>query len=172
MADTIPRRIRIDLMTPGELACRDALIAVEAVGGHPLLTDAVNLISAAQSKVADYIDRDDPSQQRFVGYPRSVPRALSREQYTLLSDKLDLWRTMSVSGSMEMRDYHRRAAEALAVLLEFKAKEPAPAEGAQLRPRAELLPMLDALVADGMGSNTPWVSLVSEAAERIRADGQ
>ena len=52
----IPRRIRVDLMTPAELAIRDAVAAVEQAGAHPLLTDAVNLLGQAQAKVADYVD--------------------------------------------------------------------------------------------------------------------
>lgn len=45
-------------------------------------------------------------------------------------------------------------------------------QGAQLRPRAELLAMLDKLVADGMAERQPshLLSPLSEAAERIRAD--
>ena len=51
-----PRRNRLDLHTPAEKAIRDAMIAVEAVGGHRLLTHAVNLLSAAQECVADYVE--------------------------------------------------------------------------------------------------------------------
>lgn len=35
----IPRRARLDLNTPAELAIREAVDAVEDVGTHPLLTD-------------------------------------------------------------------------------------------------------------------------------------
>ena len=48
-------------------------------------------------------------------------------------------------------------------------------QGAQLRPRPELLAMLDQLVADGMAVtdpatvNLPWLSAMSEAAEVLRA---
>lgn len=52
----IPRRVRIDRMTPAELAIRDAVIAVEKAGAHPLLTDAVVLLGQAQAKVADFVD--------------------------------------------------------------------------------------------------------------------
>lgn len=57
MGDNIPRRIRIDLMTPAELAIRNAMLAVEEVGADPLLTDAVILLQQARDKVADYVDR-------------------------------------------------------------------------------------------------------------------
>lgn len=43
-------------MTPAELAIRAAVEAVERVGAHPLLTDAVNLLHEAQGRVADYVD--------------------------------------------------------------------------------------------------------------------
>ncbi len=57
--DDIPRRIRIDLMTPAELAIREAVHAVECAGAHPLLTEAVNLLGQAQNKVADFVDQKE-----------------------------------------------------------------------------------------------------------------
>jgi len=60
----VPRRNRIDLNTPAELAIRQAIHIVEEVGTHPLLTEAVILLGQAREKVADYIDslskRDHP----------------------------------------------------------------------------------------------------------------
>lgn len=53
-----PRSIRTDLFTPAETAIRTALIAVEAVGADPLLTDAVILLGDAQKKVAEWVDRE------------------------------------------------------------------------------------------------------------------
>lgn len=50
------RRCDILRMTPEELAIRAALGAVEALGGHPLLTDTVVFLSQAQRALADYID--------------------------------------------------------------------------------------------------------------------
>lgn len=52
-----PRRNRIDLNTPAELAIRNAIRAVEETGCDPLLTDAVMLLVDAMEKVADFIDR-------------------------------------------------------------------------------------------------------------------
>lgn len=52
----IPRRCRIDLMTPAELAIRNAAIAVEALAADPRLTEAVVLLGKAQDKVADFVD--------------------------------------------------------------------------------------------------------------------
>jgi hypothetical protein len=56
MNTDIPRRIRVDLMTPAELAIRNAVAEVEKAGCDPWLTDAVVLLGKAQSKVADYVD--------------------------------------------------------------------------------------------------------------------
>ncbi len=52
----MPRRIRVDLNEPAELAIRAAVDAVEALPADPRLTDAVNLLQAAREKVADFID--------------------------------------------------------------------------------------------------------------------
>jgi len=56
LIDGIPRRCRIDLMTPGELAIRNAVLVVEQAGCHPLLTDAVVLLQQAKEKVADFVE--------------------------------------------------------------------------------------------------------------------
>jgi hypothetical protein len=55
----IPRRSCVELMTPEELAIREAVIAVEKLGAHPFLTDAVILLGRAQNKVADFVDLKD-----------------------------------------------------------------------------------------------------------------
>jgi hypothetical protein len=52
----IPRRNWLELNTPAELKIREAMIAVEEVGAHPLLTDAVILLGQARDKVADFVD--------------------------------------------------------------------------------------------------------------------
>lgn len=54
--DQIPRRVRRDLCTPAENAIRAAVDAVETLGAHPLLTDAVIMLDKAREKVADYIE--------------------------------------------------------------------------------------------------------------------
>lgn len=59
----IPRRNRIDQMTPAELAIRDAMSAVEAAGADVRLTDAVVLLGQAQNKVADFVDGVMPDEQ-------------------------------------------------------------------------------------------------------------
>jgi hypothetical protein len=57
------RRNRVDLMSLAELAIRAAVQVVERAGAHPLLTDAVNLLAEAQTKVADYVDGPGAVQQ-------------------------------------------------------------------------------------------------------------
>ena len=52
----LPRRIRMDLWTPAERAIYDAVQAVEAMPADVQLTDAVNLLTQAQRKVADFVD--------------------------------------------------------------------------------------------------------------------
>lgn len=54
--EAIPRRICVDRMTPAELAIREAVLAVEAAGADPRLTDAVVLLHQARERVADFVD--------------------------------------------------------------------------------------------------------------------
>lgn len=58
-----PRRAKMDEWTPAERAIYDAMQAVEKVGAHPLLTDAVILLSQARDKVADYVELPSSSQR-------------------------------------------------------------------------------------------------------------
>jgi hypothetical protein len=51
-----PRRCKVDEMIPAELAIREATLAVEALGAHPLLTKAVILLGEAREAVADFVD--------------------------------------------------------------------------------------------------------------------
>jgi hypothetical protein len=52
----IPRRIRIDMSTPTELAIRAAVDAVEALPADVRLTNAVVLLHQARELVADFVD--------------------------------------------------------------------------------------------------------------------
>lgn len=52
-----PRRIRLDLNVPAELAIRKAVDEVEAMGADPKLTNAVILLGEAREMVADFIDK-------------------------------------------------------------------------------------------------------------------
>jgi hypothetical protein len=56
MSDPLRRR-DIQRMTPAEIMINEAILSVEEVGAHTLLTDAVALLVQAQEKVADYVDR-------------------------------------------------------------------------------------------------------------------
>ena len=51
-----PRRSRLDLCEPAELAIYNATNEVEKIGADVRLTRAVNLLSEARNLVADYID--------------------------------------------------------------------------------------------------------------------
>lgn len=53
------RRNDISRMSKAELAIREALLQVEELGCHESLTEAVDLLSQAQAKIADYIERPD-----------------------------------------------------------------------------------------------------------------
>ena len=55
-AENIPRRIRLDKNMPAELAIWEAMQAVEKLEPNVHLTEAVNLLSKAKDKVADYFD--------------------------------------------------------------------------------------------------------------------
>jgi hypothetical protein len=54
--ENIPRRIRLDLSEPAELAIRNAVSEVEKIGADVRLTKAVNLLHEARELVADFID--------------------------------------------------------------------------------------------------------------------
>jgi hypothetical protein len=54
--DGMPRRNRLDLNTPAELAIREAMMAVESCGAHVLLTEAVTLLGKAKDLVADFVE--------------------------------------------------------------------------------------------------------------------
>lgn len=53
---TIPRRNRLDLNSPTELAIREAMMFVEKAGADPLLTEAIVLLGQAREKVSDFVD--------------------------------------------------------------------------------------------------------------------
>jgi hypothetical protein len=52
----VPRRNRIDLLTPAERAIYDAVQAVEELPPDERLTNAVILLGRARDHVADYVD--------------------------------------------------------------------------------------------------------------------
>lgn len=56
LIDGFPRRNRIDLMAPAELAIRYAVDVVEGLAADARLTKAVILLAEARERVADYIE--------------------------------------------------------------------------------------------------------------------
>lgn len=58
MHKDIPRKAYLNLLTPAETAIVRAIEAVEQAGADPRLTDAINLLSSAKDKVAEYIDAE------------------------------------------------------------------------------------------------------------------
>ena len=56
MSNEIPRRNRIDKLTPAEKAIHDAINKVEIMDADERLTQAQILLAQAQEKVADYVD--------------------------------------------------------------------------------------------------------------------
>lgn len=57
----LPRRICINRFVPAETAIREAMLAVEDMDAHPLLTEAVILLGQAKDKVADFVDQNEPA---------------------------------------------------------------------------------------------------------------
>lgn len=62
----IPRRSYLPGNTPAEIAIRRAMLAVEEMPAHPLLTDAVNLLQQAREKVADFVDGVVPAPEPAI----------------------------------------------------------------------------------------------------------
>ncbi len=63
----IPRRVQFEKCTPEEHSIRNAILAVEAMGANPHLTDAVVLLGQAQNKVADFVDDIPVTQIPAIG---------------------------------------------------------------------------------------------------------
>lgn len=87
--DEIPRRIRVDLMTPAELAIRAAVQAVEEAGAHAHLTDAVVLLAQARESVANWVD-GVPRYVDAVRVPEPVSAAFPDTGATPDDSKIDL----------------------------------------------------------------------------------
>ena len=58
MVDGIPRRNRLDLAVPAEVAIRRAMHEVEISGCDVLLTESVVLLESALNKVADFVEKE------------------------------------------------------------------------------------------------------------------
>lgn len=56
MSNVVPRRNRIDLNTPAEMAIRAAVDAVEILRADSRLTEIVLMLDRAREKLADFVD--------------------------------------------------------------------------------------------------------------------
>lgn len=63
MTHEFPRRMRLDLNTPAELAIYKAMQEVEKAGADVRLTNAINLLDKARNLVADYVDEKGGSNE-------------------------------------------------------------------------------------------------------------
>lgn len=63
--NNIPRRARLDLNEPAELAIWNAVQEVENLGADVRLTNAVNLLSQAKELVSNFID-SKPVKREFT----------------------------------------------------------------------------------------------------------
>ena len=52
----LPRRVRLELLSPAEHMIRAAMVIVEHMPAHQDLTEAIVLLVQALGKVADFVD--------------------------------------------------------------------------------------------------------------------
>ena len=64
----IIRRIRLDLMTPAEIAIYLAMQEVEKIGTDVKLTEAFTLLAKAKDLVADFVDKVDYDKEHDIHY--------------------------------------------------------------------------------------------------------
>lgn len=69
MADSIPRRARMDQWSRAEHAINDAVQVVEGMGADERLTRAVILLGDARNQVADYVDAEGPVEPDLLPCP-------------------------------------------------------------------------------------------------------
>lgn len=62
----IPRRARLDLVTPEEKALYEMVWQIEKLGAHVLLTDVVVLLGRAREKLADWVELNAAQQTLAV----------------------------------------------------------------------------------------------------------
>ena len=66
--NTIPRRLRYDLLTEAEKSIRETMQKVEEVGADPELTEAIIKLNDAFNHVANYVDEQiKKSKSSFIG---------------------------------------------------------------------------------------------------------
>lgn len=100
MESGIPRRNRLYLNEPAEIAIRAAVDEVEKLGADTRLTEAINLLQQAREKVADHIDG-----------PRDIAPLRS-----LVADLSDALSDEGISWSQDgLHDIRRRVARSLPI---------------------------------------------------------
>ena len=68
--EKIPRKIRLDLATPPEVAIRAAMTAVEAMSADVRLTNAGHALGKALELVSDYVDEQMGTVSMDPGPPK------------------------------------------------------------------------------------------------------
>jgi hypothetical protein len=71
----IPRRSRLDLVTPEEKALYEMVWQIEKLGAHVLLTDVVVLLGRAREKLADWVELN-AAQQTLDGATVAVKEVI------------------------------------------------------------------------------------------------
>lgn len=96
----IPRRRRVDLYTSAEKAIAGAMAAVEEAGCHPLLTEAVNLLTKAKEKVADYVELPG---QVLLDKKADTKMTLEKERIdpAALNDKIIRYRGFTIKPKLD-----------------------------------------------------------------------
>ena len=98
--DGFPTRSDMQHWTEGEKAIWNAVQVIEHMGGSPALTDAVNLLQRARSRVADHVEGETGSK---IGPPSNRPRRDYEEGMT--------GRVYDVCGACVKKQNERLAAE-------------------------------------------------------------
>jgi len=68
----VPRRNRVDLLTPAETAIHEAMRQVETLPGDERLTHAITLLQEARDVVSDYVDGPEPPAKKHREFVLSV----------------------------------------------------------------------------------------------------
>lgn len=66
-----PRRSRLDLNEPAEIAIRNAVNEIEKIGADTRLTEAVMLLAKAKDLVSDFIDKKEIEKDSYTYVERS-----------------------------------------------------------------------------------------------------
>ena len=103
MENQIPRRCRIDLMTPVELAITEAMIAVENAGASPQLTMIGAALMKAREQMSDIVDGVEPDVVNSASDNRRANNVMRHNTRVLTDREKHLMETVKDWG-MEMLD--------------------------------------------------------------------